>query len=55
MSRKNILGGIWMKNHDIIFDRENNKIGFAEANCSYGYDNGIHNEEYVNSYDWENG
>jgi len=23
-----------MRNHDVIFDRKNNKIGFAEANCS---------------------
>ncbi len=29
------LGSTWMRNHDIIFDRENLKVGFARANCSY--------------------
>ena len=28
------LGSSWIIGHDIVFDRKNNKIGIAEANCS---------------------
>jgi hypothetical protein len=37
ISSRTILGAIWMKGHDVIFDRENSKIGFAESDCSYEY------------------
>ena len=40
LSGRTILGAIWMKNHDIIFDRDNNKVGFAESDCSYEYEYG---------------
>ena len=30
------LGASWMIGHDIIFDNNNNKIGFAEADCNQG-------------------
>ena len=35
-NRANIynLGASWMIGHDIIFDNENSKIGFVEANCN---------------------
>ena len=31
--RRFTLGSTWMIGHEIIFDRKNNKIGIAEANC----------------------
>ena len=37
-----ILGSTWMHGHDIIFDRENGKIGFATANCLFN------EKEYIN-------
>ncbi len=30
-----VLGANFMKNHDILFDKENSRIGFAKANCKY--------------------
>ena len=33
-SNKFVLGTTWMKNYNIIFDKENGKIGFAYSNCS---------------------
>ncbi|MCQ2818917.1 MAG: pepsin-like aspartyl protease [archaeon] len=33
------LGSTWMHGHDIIFDRENKRIGFAEANCGMKSEN----------------
>jgi hypothetical protein len=35
-NRANIfnLGASWMIGHDIIFDNQNNRIGFAEADCN---------------------
>ena len=30
---KNVLGSSWMHGHDIIFDRENNRLGFVLADC----------------------
>jgi len=32
--RETILGGTFMKNHDILFDKQNKRIGFIRANCS---------------------
>ena len=32
-SKKFTLGASWIIGHDIIFDRENKLLGFAEANC----------------------
>ena len=31
-----IIGGNSMQGHDVFFDNENNRIGFAESNCDYG-------------------
>ena len=31
--RETILGGTFMKNHDIMFDKENKKIAFVRAEC----------------------
>ena len=28
-----ILGSVLMRNHDIIFDRSNNRMGIIKANC----------------------
>ena len=41
------LGASWMIGHDIIFDNNNNKIGFAEADCNQGdiTNNGEEDEE----------
>ena len=30
-----------MKNHDVLFDHMNKKIGFAEANCSWYFNNNL--------------
>ncbi len=35
MASGGILGANFMKNHDILFDNENPRIGFARANCKY--------------------
>ena len=34
--RRNVftLGASWMIDHDIIFDNNNNKVGFTEADCN---------------------
>lgn len=29
-----ILGSTWMHNHDIVFDLQDNRVGFAESNCA---------------------
>lgn len=34
----NVLGGIFMRGLDVIFDRENEKIGFAESGCDFSND-----------------
>lgn len=41
------LGASWMIGHDIIFNNENNKIGFAEADCNQNdlTNNGEEDEE----------
>jgi hypothetical protein len=31
----NVLGGIFMRGHDVIFDKGNSKIGFAQSECLY--------------------
>jgi len=31
--RETILGGTFMKNHDVLFDKTNKRIGFVRANC----------------------
>jgi len=35
---RSILGGTFMKNHDIMFDKSNQRIGFVRANCAAEYD-----------------
>lgn len=30
-----VLGANFMQNHDVLFDAENRRIGFAEADCNY--------------------
>ena len=30
-----------MRGHDVLFDHEQKLVGFAEANCQYGYNNGL--------------
>jgi len=30
---RTILGGVFMKNHDILFDKKNSRIGIVKANC----------------------
>ena len=32
-----VLGANFMQGHDIFFDRDNRRIGFAESNCDYKY------------------
>jgi len=31
--RETILGGTFMKNHDVLFDKNTKKLGFVRANC----------------------
>lgn len=33
----NVLGGLFMRGMDIVFDRVNNSIGFAQAECNSSY------------------
>ena len=35
-NEKFILGSTWMRGHDIIFNMDNNTIGFVEADCNKG-------------------
>ena len=35
---RSILGGTFMKNHDILFDKSNQRIGFVRADCTAEYD-----------------
>ncbi len=35
LSGGTILGSNFMQNHDVLFDIENSRIGFARANCKY--------------------
>jgi len=32
--RETILGGTFMKNHDVLFDKDNKRLGFVRANCA---------------------
>ncbi len=34
-----ILGGVWMRNHDFLFDHKNQRIGIARANCNFNHTN----------------
>lgn len=34
LSGRVILGGVWMKNHDILFDRQSRTIGIVKSLCS---------------------
>ena len=43
------LGGTFMHNHDVIFDKGNQKIGFAVADCNRGNYNNI-NDIYSKKY-----
>lgn len=36
-SGSTVLGANFMQGHDIFFDRDNRRIGFAESNCDYEY------------------
>lgn len=50
-SQKITFGGTFMHNHDIIFDRENKRIGFAVADCNrrlFVIDEDINNITYIN-------
>jgi hypothetical protein len=42
-----IFGGVFMKNHDIIFDKKQDKIGFIKANCGAMLKQ---SEEYYSGY-----
>jgi len=33
---KNIIGANAMVGHDVVFDIDNQRVGFAESDCSYG-------------------
>lgn len=48
-----MLGGIWMRHLDILFDRQNHKIGFTHSNCSKEYNNSqyYHVFSYSDEYD----
>ena len=57
--RRFTLGSTWMIGHEIIFDRKNNKIGIAEANCDknnnksmnyIGIEKGYNDEMIENNY-----
>lgn len=39
-----VLGGNFMMGHDIVFDMENNRVGFAESDCDYNRVTGAKNE-----------
>ena len=43
-----------MKGYDIIFDREDNKIGFVVSNCNFYNNNGEEENVIDNNYDNEN-
>ena len=43
------LGGTFMHNHDIIFDKDNQRIGFAAADCNRGNFKGNTNNRNANS------
>ena len=42
------LGGTFMNNHDIIFDKDNQRIGFAAADCNRGNFKGNYNNSNEN-------
>ena len=44
ISGRVILGGVWMRNHDFLFDHINQKIGIARANCSFNHSTSDHSE-----------
>ena len=44
-SNQFILGTTWMTGHEIIFDKQNKKIGIVEADCSQGNKINIDNEK----------
>jgi len=56
------LGGTFMHGHDIIFDKDNQMIGFAEADCNRGfnstknksYNDNIIDENYIKKVEGEN-
>ena len=56
------LGGTFMHGHDIIFDKENQMIGFAEADCNRGmeidknksYNDIIPENEFIKTIEKEN-
>lgn len=35
--KKTLFGGVFMKNHDVLFDKSNKRIGFIRSNCSAEY------------------
>ena len=37
-----VLGGNFMRDHDVLFDAENRRLGFAAADCSYVGENRSH-------------
>ena len=43
------LGSTWMRNHDIIFDREKMRVGFVKANCNYINTNSKNEEKIYNN------
>jgi hypothetical protein len=42
-----LLGTTWMHNHDIIFDLQHNKIGFAASECSEGKISVVREKVYI--------
>ena len=60
-SSKITLGGTFMHGHDIIFDKDNQMIGFAEADCNRGNTNknknepiNLENDTYIKNVEGEN-
>ena len=48
------LGSTWIIGHDIVFDRENNLLGFAEADCTENKELNMTNGLELNRYQKEN-
>jgi hypothetical protein len=44
---KVILGGVFMRHYDILFDRQNYKIHFTRSNCSENYDGPFINHQSI--------
>eukprot|EP00630_Chrysocystis_fragilis_P006200 CAMPEP_0197389878 /NCGR_PEP_ID=MMETSP1165-20131217/2011_1 /TAXON_ID=284809 /ORGANISM="Chrysocystis fragilis, Strain CCMP3189" /LENGTH=470 /DNA_ID=CAMNT_0042915325 /DNA_START=126 /DNA_END=1538 /DNA_ORIENTATION=- len=55
-----VLGANFMQDHDIFFDAENRRIGFAQADCAYGQRTATYSgtaqarRDFANNRNWNN-